>query len=407
MACKALQTNQAFLSTTLAHIDCQARTIGAYGYGALADPGSVVSIALTGLLTIFVALFGVRLLIGNPVAGGDVIGNVLRVGIVLTIASSWPAWRTVGYDLVLNGPAEVADAIGMASGLPGSRGDMLARLQNADDGIVAMTEFGSGRLTGEVAIGTDISDSGRGIALSDQFALGAGRTLFLSSAIGSVAFVRLGAGILLAIAPLMAGLLFFAGTATVFFGWLRALAFCALGNLVLLVVQGTQLALLYPWLGDVLQQRAARMFTPSAPTELLVLTLGFAVLTAGLLFLTAKLIFLPSVIRLSIKQEGDMIGRPRENRSSRGTDIAHPDGAQHPSRALTVSQAVAQVMRREEGLASSPRMIGSIPMAQPTAEQTSSPAPGHVIGPTDALGTGFKRSHRRASASAERRDGLR
>src|SRR5262249_40389645 len=151
--------------------------------------------------------------------------------------------------------------------------------QDADDGIVAMTVFGSGRLTGDVATGTDIGASPQGIALSDQFALGAGRTLFLAGVIGSTALVRLGAGILLAIAPLMAGLLFFSGTASLFFGWLRALAFCALGNVMLLVAQGAQLALLYPWISDVLAQRGSHVFTPSAPTELLVLALGFAVLT--------------------------------------------------------------------------------------------------------------------------------
>lgn len=407
MACVPLHTGDRFLSTTLAHVDCQARTIGAYGYGALADPGSVVSIALTVLLTIFVALFGIRLLIGENIAGKDVVGGVLRIGIVLTIAASWPAWRTIGYDLVLDGPAEVASAIGIASGLPGSRADMLARLQNADDGIIALTAFGSGRLTGDVAAGTDIGDSARGIALSDQFALGMGRTIFLASTIGSSALTRLGAGILLAIAPLMAGLLFFSGTASIFFGWLRALAFCALGNAVLLVMQGMELALLYPWLGDVLQQRAARVFTPSAPTELLVLSLGFAALTAGLLVLVAKFTFLPSASSVVVKNGGASQQAStflRRDASASAAGLMAPEGS---SRAFLVSGSISQTMRREGQPEMAPRVLTPTTMAYAPPGSQPTQAQANVVGPSDSLGTSFRRTRQRASASADKRNNVR
>lgn len=403
MACPSLHTGQEFLSTTLAHIDCQARTIGAYGYGALADPGSSIAVAMTGLLTIFIALFGIRLLLGHPISGRDVIGEVLRIGIVLTLAFSWPAWRTVGYDLVLNGPAEIADTIGIASGLPGARKDMLARLQDADDGIVAMTVFGSGRLTGDVAMGTDIGDSPRGIAISDQFALGTGRALFLASTIGSTALVRMGAGILLAIAPLMAGLLFFAGTSSLFFGWLRALAFCALGNVMLLIVQGAEMALLYPWMSDVLGQRGAHVFTPSAPTELLVLAMGFGALTAGLLYLTAKLTFLPGTAARQIVEtrepadsQAPLFGAARP---------AHTPTVEHTQpRALLISESVAQTMRREEQSSAPSRMIGIAPRIEPAIETSTKPSQGSVIGQSETLGSSFRRSQRRSSAAADKRD---
>lgn len=403
MACDALHTGQQFLSSTLANIDCQARTIGAYGYGALADPGSAISLALTVLLTIFIALFGIRLLMGPQVSGRDLIGDVLRVGIVLTLASSWPAWRVVGYDLVLNGPAEVANAIGLGSGLPGSRKDMLQRLQDADDGIVAMTAFGTGRLTGDVGAGSDIGDSPSGIALSDQFALGRGRTIFLSTIIGATALVRLGAGLLLALAPLMAGLLFFGGTASIFFGWLRALAFCALGNVMLIVSQGAELSLLYPWMSDVLQQRESRVFTPSAPTELLVLALGFAVLTAGLLFLMGRLVFFPPGLRLPPAQTTE----PKERilASSRPiTPWGTVGGNDVPSRAFAISEAVSEVLRREERSSAPQRLIGSPPTVQPATNAPAATASTYVVGQSDTLGTSFRRSQRRSSAATDRRD---
>ena len=64
MSCTAVISGSGFLSATLAQIDCQAENLGSYGYGALADPGSPISIALSGLLTIFVAVLGMRLALG-------------------------------------------------------------------------------------------------------------------------------------------------------------------------------------------------------------------------------------------------------------------------------------------------------------------------------------------------------
>ena len=105
MSCPAVHTGGRFLADMLIHVDCQAQAIGAYGYGALSNPHSGLSIAFTGLLTVFVALFGLRLVLGEHMTGRDVMLDVLRVGIVLTLATSWPAWRVLGYNTVLQAPS--------------------------------------------------------------------------------------------------------------------------------------------------------------------------------------------------------------------------------------------------------------------------------------------------------------
>ena len=150
MSCTQVLTGQRFVAQAIAHIDCQAQSIGTFGYGALADPNSVVAIVLTSLLTVFVALFGLRLMIAEPVSGRDLVGDILRVGIVLTLATTWPAWRTLGYDLVMKGPAEIAETLGSAADLPGAQSNLVGRLQAADDGIVLLTVYGTGRTTGGV-----------------------------------------------------------------------------------------------------------------------------------------------------------------------------------------------------------------------------------------------------------------
>src|SRR5690606_30518818 len=64
-SCPRLSTGDAFLSTLLRHIDCQAQAIGTGGYQALADPASPTIQVVTALLTIFVALFGLAMMMGR------------------------------------------------------------------------------------------------------------------------------------------------------------------------------------------------------------------------------------------------------------------------------------------------------------------------------------------------------
>jgi type IV secretion system protein VirB6 len=348
MACQAVSTGGRFLADILLHVDCQAQSIGAYGFGALSDPGSPVTLALTGLLTIFVALFGYRLILGERIAGRDLVLDVLRFGIVLTLATSWPAWRTVGYNTVLEAPGELAGAIGLASGLPGASGQLTGRLQAADDSIVILTIYGTGRLTGGASRSDSINDSFRGVALADQTALGYGRVAFLAGVIGPTAAVRLGAGILLALAPLLAALLLFAGTRDLFIGWLRALAACAIGGLVLPLIYGVQLAILEPWLRDAVAQRGTQVLTPSVPTELIVIGASFALIAFAVLGLIVRLAFFSRGIAI-----GNLVGSlPGTTAAAAATPTMRPALAsalsEPPSRAFVVAEAVARTMRGED-----------------------------------------------------------
>jgi len=400
MACEQVNTGQRFVAEMLGHIDCQAQAIGAYGYGALADPNSALALAFTGLLTIFVAIFGLRLMAGEPIGGRDVVGDVLRVAIVLTLATSWPAWRTLGYDVVMKGPDEVASAIAGAAELAGPGADLTARLQSADDGIVMLTVYGTGRNTGGTNRSDTIGDSFRGIALADQQGLADGRIAFLAGTIGPLAVVRLGAGLMLALAPLVAGLLLFAGTRDLFFGWLRGLGALAFGALGLSIAIGVELAVLEPWLRDALALREAQVLTPSVPTELSVITYAFALVSFGFLVLIVKIFFfggfgLPRLLA------GTRSIALREPALRPGQAGAVPMG-DAPSRAFIVSEAVAQTLRREDNRSERTRLIGSPALARADARATGG------IEPQVALGNSYRGSEarrlRRSSGAGEKRD---
>ena len=402
MSCPEVLTGQRFVAQSIAHIDCQAQAIGAYGYGALADPSSVYALAFTALLTVFVAIFGLRLMAGEPMGRRDLVGDLLRVAIVLTLATSWPAWRTLGYDLVMKGPGEIAATLGNATDLPGSQNNLVARLQAADDGIVLLTVYGTGRNTGGTNRSDTIGDSFRGVALADQEGLANGRVAFLAGVLGPLAIVRLGAGLLLALAPLMAGLLLFAGTRDLFFGWLRGLGAVALGALAITVTLGVELAVLEPWLRDAMAQREGQVLTPSMPTELVVMTISFALVSFGLLALVTRIFFfggmrLPQIFT----QQG---GQAQADAPAfRPAYASGPDGAA-PSRAFMVSEAVAQTMRREDRNTEQRRLIGQASASRERG--ASATTSGATI--TEPLGSAFRgseaRQFRRTSAASDKRD---
>ncbi len=341
MSCIAPATGTGFLQATLANLDCQAQTIGEGGYQALSAAGSPLALALSLLLALFVAIIGLRFLMGRPLGVEEWVSSALKVGFVLALAASWPAYKIVVYDLVLKAPAEVAGSIGRASALPGSEGGLAARLQGIDNGIMALVEAGSGRLDLAAARPTDAIAP----PVTDNSALGWGKTLFVSSVIGSFGLLRLGGGLFLALAPLFAGFLLFDGTRFLFFGWLKALIAIALGSLGLAIILGVQLAIMEPWLSQVLALRASRIATLSAPFELFALSLSFALVMIGLFALVLRVAFALTVIMkvqamveraaMSLQQEAST-WRPAMSETSQALN--------EQSRAQMVAQSLRQTL---------------------------------------------------------------
>lgn len=350
MACPTLSTGDAFLSALLRHIDCQAQTIGSMGYQALADPGAPLSLALTALLTIFIAVFGLRMVLGETPTLRDGVMAVVKIGIVLLIATSWPAYRTVIYDVIIDGPGQLAAEIGRPAGLPGAEGDLIGRLQITDTAISRLTTMGSGRNDLVSSPPADSSEPQRE-PIADDPAFGSARVLFLSSTIAAFAMVRLTAGLLLALAPLFAGLLLFDMGRGLFVGWLRALVFSLLASLIVAIILGVELALLEPWLSQVLQLRQARIVTAAAPIELLVICLAFALALAGSLAVILRLAFtlhLPLAAR-GAAAHAQIDAAPVSVVTSPWRPEAYPGSP----RVQAVASALAAAQRREQASASS------------------------------------------------------
>lgn len=346
--CPALATGDAFLSSLLRHIDCQGQTIGAGGYQLLADPGSPLALVLTSVLTIFVALFGLRMMLGEMPTLRDGVMAAAKVGVVMAIATSWPAYRTVVYDVVVHGPAQLSAALGDSAGLPGTDGDLVGRLQAADVTIGRLINLGTGRTDVTSLTPAEAGPDGappRRAPIADDPAFGAARVVFLSSTVAAFAIVRLTAGVLLALAPLFAGFLLFEMTRGLFIGWARAMVFVILASVAATILFAVQLTLLEPWLAQVLNLRQDRIVTVAAPVELLILCLGFALALAGSfavllrLAFTAPLSFLRGAVgTTSVPTSAQEMTRP----------FPRPSEPDRPApRAHAVADALSASLRRE------------------------------------------------------------
>ncbi|QUL36885.1 type IV secretion system protein [Erythrobacter sp. JK5] len=393
MACPQIITGEQFLTRTLAHVDCQAEIIGSYGYVALGQPGSLASTLVAGLLTLFIAFFGIRLLLGPPPGARDVVYDVLKIGIVLTLAFSWPAFRTVIYDVTLKGPAEIASVIQNTSP-SGGTGNLVERLQQADSQIVALIETGTGRQTGRFLNESEPGNTFAGTALQDDSAFGTARLLFLSSVIGTLALLRIGAGLLLALAPVVAGLYFFNQSRGIFAGWLKGLVLTIAGSIGATIVLSVQLAIIEPWLVDALRVRAFGYATPSTPIELFAIMLAFAVVHFAMIWFLAKVVFhrgwltLPDMPRW---RPAEIVSQPL---------VAAPvDRAPAQIvRAEQVSNTIERSLRREE-TATSERVLRRSDTRTASSRETVV----YGQGP-ERLGSSYRRPAPRISRAAQRRD---
>lgn len=405
--CNAPPDGVGFLSGALDFIDCQAQSIGEAGYLALAQPGSTAALLISALFTIFIALFGIRLLLGRPIAIGDVVIAAVKLGIVLMIATSWAGFRITAYDLVLKAPAELTQAIGGAASLPGATGGLSGRLQGVDNAILLLTDSGSGRLD-PTSIRQNIPGDGPPLTrapISDDLALGLGRVVFLSTVIGGLGLTRLAAGFLLALAPLFAGFLLFDATRSLFTGWVRMLAALLLAAFAVSMTLAVELAALEPWLAQVLSLRAGRIITPAAPVELLVIALAFAIVTFGMIAVAFKISFVPLLTQLTTSSVHNASGVVPDVMT--GMAEAREGAAPalvEPSRARSIADAVAARQRYEQSLTS--RSVSDTQTSSVAGRRISDGGRAAALTPTAPLGRQYptgNRNARRVSRAATQR----
>lgn len=402
MACQYVPASDRFASGLLSYLDCQAATLGAQGYGALAAPGSTASVLLLTLLTVLFALIGYRMLLGEAPTLREGVFTFVKIGIVLALATGWPAYQTLIYDVVFRAPGELAAEIGGASGLPGTTGGIASRLDGVDQGLRTLSIYG---------VGIPVIDPNVGVpqvepqlwAGFDTFALGASRIVFIGTAAGGFGLVRIAAGFLLALGPLFIAFLLFAGTRGLFEGWLRALIGAALGALVATILLSIELALFEPWVAELVARRAANEAITGVPAALFATMLVFAGILLGLLVVATRvasgLRFPQSVPLVHHDQRRDTATSERLSETySVNPSFASP--LESRSRAAGIADAVSIMQRRDEAVL----MIVTANTENRSGSSSAISPPSATTG-TEPIGQRFRRrTATRISASNRVRD---
>ena len=130
-ACPAGIAADALARDVLASADCLIASQVHDGYATLLAPGGVFATSLTTALTIYVAIFGFRLMLGlTSLTLGELVPHFVKIGIVFALVTSWPSYQTLVFDTLFHGPEEVADIIVEQATGPGAPvGNVLAALQ--------------------------------------------------------------------------------------------------------------------------------------------------------------------------------------------------------------------------------------------------------------------------------------
>jgi len=317
--CPTVPTGPGFLTGILRAMDCLSVGAAEQSFAFLSTPGGIASTILVTAVTLMIVIMGFRLMFGLPIGFGDVTASAVKVGIALTIATSWPAISRVIAGPVINGPAELTQWTGISSQLP-------ERLGRADEGIGALTSWGTGRndiRAPRTANGDFAANEASTVAMTDALAFGGGRTAFLVGTIGSLGLLKLLAGVMIGLAPIFAGALLFERTQGLFAGWIRALFGLLIAGAAANILVAVELAILEPWLAQAVADRQASLATPSAAAELLAMTLAFGLISAGtiLVILRTVLSLEVSVPRLVVEM-GDRVKEALATSTSRTGSVS-------------------------------------------------------------------------------------
>lgn len=404
MACPAF-VPEAYATSVVALIDCRVEALGQDGYLAMAASGSLVMIALGGLVTILIGLVGYRLLLGDPLEIRDGVLTVVRIGLVLALATQWPAYQALVYDVVLRGPGELSDTLAGAVG--GTSADAPGRVQGVYDTLSSLAypplvvpapasaaPTGSGTASVPAPLAKPLPAT---LTIEDQHRVSSAAVALLISSLAGIVSVRIVAAFLLALGPLFIACLLFRGLSGLFEGWVRGLAGAFLGSIAVTVVLATELAILEPQTLALLQALQARDVPKGAAGEILATTLLFGPVMLALLYAAARVgagFRLPEAA--AVMRQLPVL-RPSAAAPDR-TNGAAPDqrltpAAVAPSRASQIVDSLRVSELRDSGLAAArPRRF----LAPNDSARADSPRP--------PLGQSHKRTLQRRSAASGRRD---
>lgn len=238
------------VSAALTAVDCIASQMSEQAFNRLFGSEGQLAFALTILLGLYVAGFGLSLMLGRSNLGvRALLPKMMTLGLVLTFATSFVAFSTIFYNIFIGGPDQIAGI------LTGTQGESATAVfaQKLDVVFLAVQQA-----TGDTK---DIS------AFTPPGIMWMGAMMLLLGTVGLLVTTRIALALLLALGPIFVVLALFEGTRGLFTGWLKGLTmmaiaplFAVLGGSIMLEMAVPVLAALVAVPGQIDQQAAMAFF---------------------------------------------------------------------------------------------------------------------------------------------------
>jgi type IV secretion system protein VirB6 len=303
-----------------------------------------------------------RLMLGfAPLRVGDALLTAIKFGVVLSLATNWPAYQRVVLDVLFHGPEQLcAQLLGQLNHTGfGKSHDVMGGLQQAYDRMQAAMSTVRQAGAAHISDAPDISSVALSLTISSWVILFANLGLILAA--------KIILGLLTALGPLFAGLLLFEAGRGLFEGWLRAVLAFSLMPLVVTLGLVLQLTLLEPHLRALSNPLPNEVPNISDTTAILVLCIvsAFVVLAAsGAALLIAKGLKFGRPLCQAFQPQ---FGYPPAVASA---DLVSQASANR--RILAIATAALQRDRRETRLPAMPSgLLASADLESPTSDITA------------------------------------
>jgi type IV secretion system protein VirB6 len=390
----------------LASVDCLIAGKVEASFASLMAPGGSLAAALTIGLTIYVAIYGYRLALGlASLALAEIVPHFIRIGLVLVLATNWPAYERLVFNLLFDGPQQVA-ALVMPGANAGTADAVIVGEQRLFDTITdyagdAWMQRDPTALPANAAVtapapaqtpppaspapsapapaAPTINSFVPGPPQFVAIVLWISALLMMASSVGLLLIVRVILALLLVVGPLFIAFGLFGATRGLSEGWLRAAVKFALVPLIVLPLAGVLVTVLAPFVAS-LPEGPITAFRETPALAILMIVVVFAVVLSQALSLT-------SIIAGGLRLPRGTASPLRNNVETAVTVSRAP--VPEPNRIEAIVNLVQ--MAPWAGTAAQPRDMLVSRAAEPPAVSTIDPAA--VAG---RLGQGYRRITPRA-----------
>src|SRR5438270_3667174 len=233
------------VADALSKVDCLASDATAVSFGRLFGAHGSFQLALTIILTLYVALLAFNLLTGRSALRLSVLTpRMMTLGLVLTFATSWIAYQSVVWNLATGAPDEIASV------LVGTKGSATMIFADRLDGVfTAITDAATAVPANAAAASPDapaVAPAAVPTLASPANILSIAGLILLLGTVGVLVVCRLALAALLIIGPVFIVLALFDGTRGLFEGWLKSVAMFALVPLLTVVMGSGALVAISP-----------------------------------------------------------------------------------------------------------------------------------------------------------------